>query len=141
MQEILEYLKEKEKARSGGASKELKDKINDYLKDNIDLINDSIVLVFVENEAEKNSIFNTIEKTGQVCNFEEQKPFQIIKRLKSICNSYKVNVDENVLQYLIESCGTNMQDLINETRKLIEYVGEVISQKESEIRRQVIYLI
>lgn len=112
------------KGRSGGASKELKDKINDYLKDDIDLINDSVVLVFVENEVEKNSIFNTIEKIGQVCNFEEQKPFQIIKRLKSICNSYKVNVDENVLQYLIESCGTNMQDLINETRKLIEYAGE-----------------
>ena len=66
------------------------------------MINDSVVLVFVENEAEKNSIFNTIEKIGQVCNFEEQKPFQIIKRLKAICNVYKVNVDENVLQYLID---------------------------------------
>ena len=28
----------------------------DYLKDNIDLINDSVVLVFVENEAEKNTV-------------------------------------------------------------------------------------
>ena len=112
------------KGRSGGASKELKDKINDYLKDNVDIINDTVVLVFVEEEAEKNSIYNTIEKNGQVCNFEEQKPFQITKRLKAICNSYKVNVDENVLQYLIECCGTNMQDLINETRKLIEYAGE-----------------
>jgi len=112
------------KGRTGGASKELKDKINDYLKDNIDMINDSVVLVFVEEEAEKNSIFNTIEKIGQVCNFEEQKPFQIIKRLKIICNNYKVDVDENTLQYLIECCGTNMQDLINETRKLIEYAGE-----------------
>ena len=112
------------KGRNGGASKELKDKINDYLKENVDMINESVVLVFVEDEAEKNSIFNTIEKIGQVCNFEEQKPFQIIKRLKSICNSYKVNVDESTLQYLIESCGTNMQDLINETRKLIEYAGE-----------------
>lgn len=26
--------------------------------------------------------------------------------------------------YLIECCGTNMQDLINETRKLIEFAGE-----------------
>lgn len=112
------------KGRSGGASKELKDKINDYLKENVDMINDAVVLVFVEDEAEKNSIFNTIEKIGQVCNFEEQKPFQITKRLKAICNSYKVNVDENTLQYLIESCGTNMQDLINETRKLIEFAGE-----------------
>ena len=112
------------KGRNGGASKELKDKINDYLKDNVDMINETVVLVFVEEEAEKNSIYNTIEKIGQVCNFEEQKPFQITKRLKFICNSYKVNVDENVLQYLIECCGTNMQDLINETRKLIEYAGE-----------------
>ncbi len=119
------------KGRSGGVSKELKDKINDYLKDNIEMINDTVVLVFVENEAEKNSIFNTIEKIGQVCNFEEQKPFQITKRLKVICNSYKVNVDENVLQYLIECCGTNMQDLINETRKLIEYAGE-----NGEIQKQ-----
>ena len=112
------------KGRSGGASKELKDKINEYLKSNIDMINESVILVFVENEVEKNSIYNTIEKIGIVCNFEEQKPFQIIKRLKSICNSYKVNVDESTLQYLIESCGTNMQDLINEIRKLIEYAGE-----------------
>ena len=112
------------KGRSGGASKELKNKINEYLKSNIDMINESVILVFVENEVEKNSIYNTIEKIGIVCNFEEQKPFQIIKRLKSICNSYKVNVDESTLQYLIESCGTNMQDLINEIRKLIEYAGE-----------------
>ena len=112
------------KGRSGGAPKELKDKINDYLKENANIINESVVLVFVENEAEKNSIYNTIEKIGKVCNFEEQKPFQIIKRLKAICNSYKVNIDEATLQYLIESCGTNMQDLINETRKLIEYAGE-----------------
>ena len=112
------------KGRSGGASKELKDKINTYLKENVDMINESVILVFVENQAEKNSIYNTIEKIGTVCNFEEQKPFQIIKRLKAICNSYKVNVDESTLQYLIESCGTNMQDLINEIRKLIEYAGE-----------------
>ena len=112
------------KGRSGGASKELKDKINTYLKENVDMINESVILVFVENQAEKNSIYNTIEKIGTVCNFEEQKPFQIIKRLKAICNAYMVNVDENTLQYLIESCGTNMQDLINEIRKLIEYAGE-----------------
>ena len=116
--------KREAKGRNGGASKELKDKINDYLKENLEMINEAVIIVFVENEAEKNSIYNTIEKIGTVCNFEEQKPFQIIKRLKAICNAYKVNVDENTLQYLIECCGTNMQDLINEIRKLIEYAGE-----------------
>ncbi len=112
------------KGRVGGVSKELKDKINDYIKENTEIIESSVILIFIENEVEKNSIYNTIEKLGTICNFEEQKPFQIIKRLKNICNVYKVNVDESTLQYLIESCGTNMQDLINEIRKLIEYAGE-----------------
>ena len=111
------------KGRSGGPSKELKEKINEYIKQNIDLINEVAIIIFIENEVEKNSIYNTIEKLGIICNFEEQKAFQIIKRLKSICNIYKVNVDESTLQYLIECCGTNMQDLINEIRKLIEYAG------------------
>lgn len=116
--------KREAKGRSGGVSKETKEKINDYLKDNINIINDTTVLIFVENEVEKNSLYNTIDKIGQIYNFEEQKPFQIVKRIKNICNSYKVNIDENTIQYLIECCGTNMQDLINETRKLIEYAGE-----------------
>lgn len=125
--------KREAKGRNGGASKELKEKINDYLKENIETINSTVILVFVDNEVEKNAIYNTIEKIGKVCNFEEQKPFQIIKRLKNIANSYKVNVDENVLQYLIECCGTNMQDLINEIRKLIEFAGENGTIKTQDI--------
>ena len=112
------------KGRSGEPSKELKEKINEYIKQNIELINNATILVFIENEVEKNAIYNTIEKVGIICDFEEQKPLQIIRRLKNICNIYKVNVNENTLQYLIESCGTNMQDLINEIRKLIEFAGE-----------------
>ena len=59
-----------------------------------------------------------------MCKFEFQKPAQIQKRIKSICNAYKVNIDAPTMQFFIECCGTNMQDLINEIRKLIEYVGE-----------------
>ena len=40
-----------------------------------------------------------------------------------IIYAYKVNVEMNTLSYLIECCGTDMQELINETRKLIEYEG------------------
>ena len=116
--------KREAKGRSGGLSKELKDRINEYIKENIELINSAVILIFVEIEVEKNAVYNTIDKIGTICNFEEQKTFQIIKRLKNICNSYKVNIEENNLQYLIECCGTNMQDLINEIRKLIEYAGE-----------------
>ena len=88
------------------------------------MIQESVVLVFVEEDVEKLELYKTIDKLGEVCYFEYQKPVQIIQRLKSICNKYKVNVDNSTLQYLIECCGTNMQDLINETSKLIEYAGE-----------------
>lgn len=125
--------KRESKGKNSGASKELKDKINSYIKENVETINDTVVLIFIEDEVEKNSIYNTIEKIGQICNFEEQKPFQIVKRIKAVCNAYKVNIDENTIQYLIESCGTNMQDLINEIRKLIEYSGENGTIKKQDI--------
>ena len=99
-------------------------RISEYIEENIETINETTVLVFVEKEADKIDLYKTIEKYGEVCNFEKLKPIQIAKRLKAICNSYKVNVDENTLMYLIEICGTSMQDLINEIRKLIEYAGE-----------------
>lgn len=98
-------------------------KISDYIEENIDIINDSAVLVFVEKEADKTELYKTIEKYGEICNFEKLKPIQIMKRLKAICNAYKVNIDDQTLTYLIEICGTSMQDLINEIRKLIEYAG------------------
>lgn len=99
-------------------------KISEYIEENIEMINETTVLVFVEKEADKIDLYKTIEKYGEVCNFEKLKPIKIAKRLKAICNAYKVDVDENTLMYLIEICGTSMQDLINEIRKLIEYAGE-----------------
>ena len=93
-------------------------------ENNIDEINESVILVFVEENVEKQKLYKVLEKNGEVCEFTYQKPNQIIRRLKAIANAYKVNVAENTLQYLIEQCGQNMQDLINEIRKLIEYAGE-----------------
>ena len=102
----------------------MQDKVAEYIKNNMDIIEESVVLVFVECEADKNVVFEAISKAGIVCNIEELKPIQLVKKLKQICNLYKVNVDEMTLNYLIENSGTNLQHLINEIRKLIEYAGE-----------------
>ena len=99
-------------------------KLADYINENIELINDSVILVFVENDVDKNNLYKAIDKNGWVCNFEKQKPIEIAKRLKAICNAYKVNVDGATLNYFIECCGTSLQELINEIRKQIEYVGQ-----------------
>lgn len=113
----------KEPKKKAGENNKLKDKLTEYIKENIKVINNSVVLVFVEDEAEKQELFDLIDKNGVVCKFDYQKPFQIEQRIKSICNLYKVNIDSQTITYFIESCGTNMQELINEIRKLIEYAG------------------
>ncbi len=83
------------------------------------------MLIFIEEELIKCDLTNTIQELGEVCNFERLKPMQLKKRLRQICNLYKVKLDSKTLQYFIETCpGTNMQVLINEIRKLIEYEGK-----------------
>ena len=116
---------QKEGKRKNIEMQKLKDKISNYIKENINMIRKSVVLVFVEEEADsKQELYTTIEKLGAVCKFDFQKPIQIEKRIKGICSGYNVQIDDGNLRYFIECCGTNMQDLINEIRKLIEYVGD-----------------
>ena len=117
-------LLKKEAKKKGTELANLKKNINEYIVQNIDIIKSSVVLIFIEEEVDKTDLYNTIDKNGIVCEFAFQKPVEIKKRLKQICNGYKVNVDESTLQYFIECCGTDMQTLINEIRKLIEYCGE-----------------
>ena len=83
--------------------------------------------------SEKCELLSTIDKYGITCNFEYLKPIQIQNRLKAIINAYKVNIEMSTLSYLIECCGTDMQELINETRKLIEYAGEGNTIKKEDI--------
>lgn len=102
----------------------IQEKLAEYIENNFDIIEESAILVFAENEIDKNVVFEKIDKAGIICNIEELKPFQLVKKLKKICELYKVNVDETTLNYFIEVCGTNLQNLINEIRKLIEFAGE-----------------
>ena len=114
----------KNKKTTSEKNNELETKLANYISENIEILKESIVLVFIEETVENNKLLEIIDKNGIVCNFEELKPMQISKRLKTICNAYKVNITDANLQLLIENCGTKMQDLINELRKLIEYAGQ-----------------
>ena len=128
----------KEGKRKNTEISKLKDKINKYIQENSKLIEESVVLVFAEEEADsKQELYKTIEEIGIVCKFDFQKPIQIEKRMKSICNAYKVQIDDSTLRYFIECCGTNMQDLINEIRKLIEYAGENGKIKKEDVDKLV----
>lgn len=131
-------LLKKEKKTAKGPEAELmklSNKIADYINKNIDLIDSAVELIFVEETAEKNELYKAIEKNGTVTEFAELKLPELIQNIQKICIAYKVKIDNSTAKYFIENCGTNMQDLINEVRKLIEYVGEngVITNKEVDL--------
>lgn len=118
-------LLKKEGKRKNAELARTREKLEVYIKENIEQIKQSVVLVFIEEDADsKQELYNIIDKLGVVCKFDYQKPIQIEKRIQAICNGYQVNIDSSTIRYFIECCGTNMQDLINEIRKLIEYVGK-----------------
>ena len=115
----------KEGKRKNAELGKIRDRLARYLEENKKLIEKSVVLVFIEEDVDnKTNLYKTIDKLGKICNFEYQKPIQIEKRMKAICYGYKVNISDSNLRYFIECCGTNMQELINEIRKLIEFAGE-----------------
>ena len=99
------------------------DRISDYIKENAEIIKQDNVIIFIETEAEKNKLYKTIEEYGKVVNFEQEKLPVLIKRIKVISSAYNVQISDYDAQYLVECCGTNLQDIINEIRKLIEYTG------------------
>ncbi len=81
--------------------------LRDYIKENYDVIKDTVILVFIEESVDKGKFLNTMEQIGATtCNFEEQSLATIIARLKAICKAYKVNVDDNTIRYLTEAVRT-----------------------------------
>lgn len=117
------------------APTEIQERVENYITDNISIIDEGVILVFVEKEVDKNSVYDLLERTGIVCQIDLLKPNQLVQKLKKVCSLYKVNVSDIALNHLIEVSGTNLQDLMNEIRKLIEYVGEngTITQKDIEL--------
>jgi len=116
--------KETKKKKTGSEEKlPLPEKIANYLQANEKELNETVELIFIEEEAEKNTLYQTIEKVGEVKEFTLLKLPEIVANLKKIVSAYQVNLEDSTAKYLVESCGTSMQDLINEVRKLIEYKG------------------
>lgn len=93
--------------KKGAGFVDLRDKINDYIKENYDIIKETIVLVFIEESVDKGKLLNTMDEiSATICNFEEQSLLTIIARLKAICKAYKVNADDNTIRYLTEAVRT-----------------------------------
>lgn len=100
-------LLKKEGKRKNSELTKIREILNKYIIENQDIIKRSIVLVFVEEDVDsKQELYKTIYKLGIVCKFDYQKPIQIEKRIRQICNLYKVEIDSQTLKYFIE-CSRN----------------------------------
>ena len=102
----------------------MKDKFKKYVSENLEIIEESCVIVFIEETVHKFDFYKTLEKNAVIIETKPLKPAEIKNKLKRICAMYKVNIQDQNLNYLIEIAGTNMQTLLNEIRKLIEFAGE-----------------
>ena len=114
-------------------TQELPNQIKEYMEKNLEQIKETCIVVFSEQDAEKNDLYDLINKNGTVQKFEKLKPAGLVQKLKLICDAYKVKVDGSVLNYLVENIGTDMQVAINEIRKLIEHAGEGGTIKKEDV--------
>lgn len=126
-------LKKEGKKKSQEMTK-LKERLSEYLKENIGNIKQSVIIIFIEEDTDaRQELYKIIDKLGTICKFEYQNPLQLQKRIKLICTENKVKINDNTLKYFIECVGTNMQEVINEITKLIQYVGENGEIKNEDI--------
>ncbi len=112
---------------------QMKEKFKLYIAENMDIINESCVIIFIEDTVHKMDLYKAVEKNSIMIELKELSPAELKSRLKKICSMYKVSITDENITYFIENAGTKMQNLMNEIRKLIEFVGENGEIKKEDI--------
>lgn len=108
-------------AKKGKDAAQEADKIFDYLKD----IPEGVCLAFVEDKINKKSTgCKAVEKNGVCVEFGYQKPPELIRWVAKAFSSYNVRIRKEEAEYLVNICEPGMDDILNEIKKLVDYVGE-----------------
>ena len=117
-------------------NKSLSKTIAEYLEKNKI---DDVELVFIEDKIDsKLKLVKIISEVGEVKEFKEKTPDSLVKDVIALAKAYGVSIDVNLARYFVECVGTNMQDIINELRKVIEYAGNGGTIKKEDIDSLVI---
>ncbi len=100
----------------------------------LDTIPDYIVIVFVEGTEidKRNSIYKYIEKNGLVSEFIYQSREQIANWVERIFKDANKKVTKEDILYIVDNTNPDMQSILNECNKLIDYSldKDVIELKE-----------
>lgn len=85
---------------------------------------ENVEVIFLEQNVEKNALFNVISKNYKAMEFKELNILQLTDQIISISKLYNVKIDKKNASYLVECVGQNLQDIMIELQKLIEYAGK-----------------
>lgn len=84
-----------------------------------------VYLVFIENEISKKSKLYTAAKDKGLCiEFNYQGIGDLEKWVIKVFDSYDVRIDKKGAQHLLETGNQSMTEIMNEIKKLVDYVGQ-----------------
>ena len=95
-----------EKSNASDSKLSLQEKIAQYIKQNANELNETTELIFIEEEVEKNSLYQVIEEIGEIKEFALLKLQDLITNLKKISSAYQVTINDETAKYLVE-CSRN----------------------------------
>jgi len=88
-------------------------------------IPEGVHLAFVESQVKKKSLaYKAVEKNGICIEFEYQKMPELIRWVANIFGSYNIKIGKEEAEYLISIGNPGMNDIMNEIKKLADYVQE-----------------
>lgn len=97
----------------------------------------NVTIIFNEEDVTKTKkTYKLLDKKGVVNEFKKLSENDIVSYVINLCKKYGVLIDKSTATYFVNVVSNNMDDVINEIRKLIEYTG-----KDKEITKQSIDLI
>lgn len=106
------------------------------LKFNVDLLselkNTKSTVVIIEPEVDKRtSEYKKMQKLAVCIEFTSLKAKDAAVYVRKVLAGYKVQVSEDVAEYMVEVCTPNKQLLINEFRKIVAYLkeGDVLTKE------------
>lgn len=84
-----------------------------------------IHLVFVEQNVNKRSkMYNAVKDRGVCVEFKHPQEEELVKWITKVLNSERVRIGKSEAIYLANLCNPGMIEVLNEVRKLIDYVGQ-----------------
>lgn len=105
-------------------------KFNKDILENIN--NPELVIIIVEENVDKRTAeYKYLAKKAICVEFNKLNEKDAVFFVKRMLNAYKINVSDDIAQYLVSVCTVDKQILINEFRKIVAYLeqGATLTQE------------